>query len=98
MAIPPEVAWIVPVVLPFILGVLVGAAIKKAVKLIVLIIAIVIILVATGILTVTFSSLFSQAMKLLPTLFNLGQAWLNVLPYASVAFLIGVALGFLFSK
>jgi uncharacterized membrane protein (Fun14 family) len=98
MSIPPEVAWIVPIVLPFIIGLLVGAVIKKALKLIVLVVALVIILVATGILSVTFSNLFSAIVKVLPALFGLGQGWLNILPYSSVAFLVGVVLGFLFAK
>jgi hypothetical protein len=33
MSIPPEIAWIIPVVLPLIIGLLVGAIIKKGFKL-----------------------------------------------------------------
>ena len=98
MSIPPEVAWIVPILIPFIIGVLVGAVIKRALKLLVLVVALVIVLVATGILSVTFSGLFNEAMKILPMLYNLGHGWLNVLPYSSVAFLIGLALGLYFAK
>jgi uncharacterized membrane protein (Fun14 family) len=98
MSIPPEVAWIVPVVLPFIIGLLVGAVMKKALRLLILVVALVIVLVATGILSLTFSGLFAAAMNLLPKLYDLGHGWLNVLPYSSVAFLIGLALGFLFAK
>ena len=98
MSVPPEVAWIVPILIPFIIGVLVGAVIKRALKLLVLVVALVIVLVATGILSVTFSGLFKEAMKILPMLYNLGHGWLNVLPYSSVAFLIGVALGLWFTK
>ena len=98
MSIPPEIAWIVPVVLPFILGLLVGAVIKKALKLLVLVVALIIILVATGILSVTFSGLFAEAMKFLPQLYNLGHGWLNVLPYTSIAFIIGLVLGLIFTK
>jgi uncharacterized membrane protein (Fun14 family) len=97
MSIPPEIAWLVPVVLPFIVGLLVGAVIKKALKLLILVVALVIILVATGIISVTFSGLFSEAMKFLPELYNAGHGWLNVLPYSSVAFLIGLALGLWFT-
>jgi uncharacterized membrane protein (Fun14 family) len=98
MSIPPEIAWIIPIVLPFIIGLLVGAVIKKALKLLILVVALVIILVATGILSLTFSGLFAEAMKFLPKLYDVGHGWLNVLPYSSVAFLIGIALGFLFTK
>jgi hypothetical protein len=34
-------------------------------------------------------------MKFLPKLYDIGSGWLNVLPYSSVSFLIGLALGFL---
>jgi hypothetical protein len=46
---------------------------------------------------VTYSGLFAEAMKILPKLYNVGHGWLNVLPYSSVAFLIGLALGLLFT-
>ena len=96
MSIPPEIAWLIPVVLPFIIGLLVGAVIKRALKLLILVVVLVIVLVATGILSLTFSGLFAEAMKFLPKLYDLGHGWLNVLPYSSIAFLIGIALGLLF--
>ena len=97
MSIPPEIAWLIPVVLPFIIGLLVGAIVKKGLKLLIVVVALIIVLVATGILSLTFTSLFDQAMKFLPKLYDVGSGWLNVLPYSSVAFLIGLALGFLFA-
>ena len=97
MSIPPEIAWLIPVVLPFIIGLLVGVVIKKGFKLMIAVVALVIVLVATGVLSVTFSGLFDEAMKFLPKLYDAGAGWLNVLPYSSVTFLIGLALGFLFS-
>jgi uncharacterized membrane protein (Fun14 family) len=98
MSIPPEIAWIIPVVLPFIIGLLVGAVLRKTMKLLILVVALIIILVATGILSITFTGLFAQAMQFLPKLYDVGHGWLNVLPYTSISFLIGVALGFLFAK
>lgn len=97
MSIPPEIAWIIPVVLSFIIGLLVGAIIKKALKILILVVALIIVLVATGILSVTFSDVFSAAMQFLPKLYDVGLGWLNVLPYSSVAFIVGLALGFLFT-
>ena len=97
MSIPPEIAWLIPVVLPFIIGVLVGAIVKKGFKLLIAVVALIIVLVAIGILSWTFTGLFDEAMKILPRLYDVGHGWLNVLPYSSVAFLIGVALGFLFA-
>ncbi|MCJ7767808.1 hypothetical protein MUP79_05420 [Candidatus Bathyarchaeota archaeon] len=97
MSIPPEIAWLVPVVLPLIIGLLVGAIIKKGLKLLVVVAALIIVLVATGILSLTISGLYAAAMQFLPRLYDLGHGWLNVLPYSSVAFLVGLALGLLFA-
>lgn len=95
MSVPPEIAWLIPIVMPFIIGLLVGAIIKKAAKLLVVVVALVIVLIATGVLSLSFSDLYGQAMNFLPKLYDVGSGWLNVLPYSSVAFLVGLALGFL---
>jgi uncharacterized membrane protein (Fun14 family) len=97
MPIPPEIAWLIPVVLPFIIGLLVGVVIKKGLKLLVAVVALIIVLVATGVLSVTLGDLYNQAMNFLPRIYDVGIGWLNVLPYSSAAFLIGAALGFLFA-
>ena len=91
--IPSEIAWIVPVVASFIIGLLVGAIVKKAFNLLVLLIALVVVLVATGALSLTFHDLFDKAMEILPKLYEAGSGWLNVLPYSSVTFLLGLAIG-----
>jgi uncharacterized membrane protein (Fun14 family) len=96
LSIPPEIAWIIPIVLPLIIGFLVGAIIKKGFKLLVLVIVLIIVLIATGVLSLTFSDLFTEAMKLLPQLYDTGVGWLNVLPYSAITFVIGLVLGFLF--
>ena len=93
MSVPPEVAWIVPIAVPFIIGLLVGAAIKRTLKLVMIIAALVIVLVATGALSLTFRDIYDKAMDFLPTLIDLGGGLKDVLPYSSVAFLIGLALG-----
>lgn len=97
MSIPSEIAWIIPIALPFIIGLLVGAVIKKAMKLMILVAALIVVLVVTGILTVTFGGVFAEAMTILPKLYDVGYGWLNVLPYSSIAFVIGIILGFLFA-
>ena len=97
MTIPAEIAWLIPLVLPFIIGLLVGAIIKKGLKLLVLVVALVIILIATGLLSISFTGLYSEAMTILPKLYDLGHGWLNALPYATVTFLVGLALGFVFA-
>lgn len=93
MSVPPEVAWIVPILVPFIIGLLVGAAIKRTLKLVMIITALVIVLVATGALSLTFRDIYDKAMEVLPTLVDLGGGLKDVLPYSSVSFLIGLALG-----
>lgn len=93
MTIPPEIAWIMPVVAPFILGLLVGAIVKKAFSLVLLVVALVVVLVATGALSLTFQDIYEKAMQFLPRLYDAGSGWINVLPYSSAAFLVGLALG-----
>jgi len=93
MAVPPEYAWIVPVIVPFIIGLLVGFIVKRTVKLIFAIVALVIILVATGYVSFAFKDLYDKAMEFLPTVVEMGGGLRNVLPYSSVTFLIGLALG-----
>ncbi len=96
LSIPPELAWIIPIVLPFIIGLLLGAIIKKAFKILILVAALIIVLVFTGVISLSFSDLFSNAMKVLPTIYNAGAAWLNLLPYSSITFIIGLVLGLVF--
>ena len=97
MSIPPELAWIIPVVLPFIIGLLVGAIVKRGFKLLIFVVALIIVLIATGVLSLTFTDLFTEAMKFLPKLYDVGVGLLNVLPYSTITFLIGLVLGLLFS-
>jgi len=97
LSIPPEIAWIIPIVLPLIIGLLVGAIIKKGFKLLMLVIVLIVVLIFTGVLSVSFGDIFTEAMKFLPILYDAGAGWLNVLPYSTITFLIGLVLGFLFS-
>ncbi len=93
MSIPIEVAWLIPLLIPFIIGFLVGAIIKRAFKLLILVAILVVVLVLTGILGLTFTDVFDSAMKVLPLFYDSGVGWLNVLPYSSISFLIGLVLG-----
>lgn len=93
MPIAPEIAWLVPIIVPFIIGLLVGFLIKHTLKLIFIIVALVIVLVVTGILSVGFSDLYDQATNFLPKLSAAGSAVINLLPYSSIAFLIGLGIG-----
>jgi hypothetical protein len=97
MSVAPEIAWLVPVVIPFIIGLLLGAVIKRVLKLLMFVVILVVILVLTGILSVTFSGLLSQAMLFLPKLYDAGRGIINVLPYSSLGFIIGLIIGFIFA-
>ncbi len=85
--------WLIPLVVPFIIGLLVGVIIKKTVKIIFVLVALVIVLVATGALSIGVSDLWSNATELLPKIADQRDVILNVLPYTSAGFLIGLALG-----
>jgi len=93
MSIPPSIAWLVPIIVPFIIGLLVGSLIKHALKLILVIAALVIVLVVTGALSIGFADLYDKAMQFLPKLSETGSAWINILPYSSVAFIGGLVIG-----
>ncbi|MEM2192217.1 MAG: hypothetical protein QXG38_01215 [Candidatus Hadarchaeales archaeon] len=93
MSVPPEIAWLLPVAVPFIIGLLVGAIVKKAVKLLIAIVALVIVLIATGAISLRFQNIYSKAMEFLPKIYESGSAIINIIPYSSAAFLIGLAVG-----
>ncbi|KXA88522.1 hypothetical protein AKJ37_07225 [candidate division MSBL1 archaeon SCGC-AAA259I09] len=78
---------------PFLIGLLVGAIVKKAFSLIILGAVLVIVLIATGAIGLTYGELFNEALDFLPKLWSGAQGWLGILPYSSIGFLIGLALG-----
>jgi len=90
---PPEIAWIIPVIVPLIIGLLVGFIVKHTIKLMFAIAALVILLVFTGLVSITYQDIFDQAMKLLPKIIGTGSGLINVLPYSTITFIIGLALG-----
>jgi len=93
MTVPTELAWIVPVVVPLIIGLLVGFIVKRSTKLVFCIIALVIVLVVTGYVSFAFQDIYEKAMEFLPTIIEMGGGLKNILPYSSIMFLIGLALG-----
>ena len=95
MSIPSEIAWLIPVVVPFIIGLLIGFLIKNTLKIVLVIAALVIVLVLTGALSIGFSDLYDKAMQFLPKISETGSAWVNILPYSSVAFIVGIVIGLL---
>jgi hypothetical protein len=93
MTIPPQFAWIVPVLLPLIIGLLIGLIVKRTVKLIFLFTALIIIFITVGYLSLTFQDIFDRAMDFLPILIEMGGGLMNVLPYSSITFIVGLTLG-----
>ncbi len=93
MSLPNEVAILIPLLLPFIIGLLVGIIVKHGLKLLVAVAALVLVLVATGYLNLTFQDAIDKALLLLPRLINTGQWVLDLLPYSTASFLLGLGLG-----
>ena len=90
---PPEIAWIVPVVVPLIIGVLTGVIMKHTIKLLFTIAALVILLVVFGAISISYQDIFNQALLLFPRLISIGSGFADILPYSSLTFIIGLALG-----
>lgn len=88
-----NVEVILALLIPFIIGLLVGAIIKKAFNLIILGVALVIVLIATGAISLTYKELYNKALTVLPKLWNGAQGWIGILPYSSIGFLLGLAIG-----
>ena len=93
MVTPPEIAWIVPIIIPAIIGLLLGVIVKHSIKLMFSIAALVVLLVLTGFISLTVQDVFDQAMKFLPRIIGTGSGFIDVLPYSSLTFIIGLALG-----
>lgn len=93
MTIPPEIAWLIPIVIPFIIGLLTGAIIKRTVVLIVLVFALVAVLALVGYLSLTVEDLYDRIFHYLPRVANEAQTLKNILPYTSISFIVGLAIG-----
>jgi uncharacterized membrane protein (Fun14 family) len=93
LTISPEIAWIVPVIIPLVIGLVVGLILKHALKLMFAIAALVVLLVAFGAISLTYQDIFAQALKVLPRIIGTGSGFVDVLPYSSLTFLIGLGLG-----
>ena len=62
MSIPPELAWIIPIVVPFVIGLLVGTLNKRSLKLVFVIAALIIVLVVAGFLSTIIQDIYEKAM------------------------------------
>lgn len=90
-----SVTFLVAAIAPFIIGLLVGVIIKSAIKIGVAIAVLILILIGLGIITP------DQVLKPVLSLMQSGSALTSrvneiagYLPYSSLAFLIGLAIGF----
>ncbi len=94
MIIPPEYAWIVPILVPFIIGFLIGAIIKRTIKLAVVILVLIIILGALGYISLpSIQDIIQKASEYLPMIWSEAGGLINILPYSSITFIIGLLLG-----
>jgi uncharacterized membrane protein (Fun14 family) len=94
--IPPEFAWVIPIIVPFIIGLLIGVIVKKTFKLALTVLVLIIILAALGYIAMpSIRELVAAAAKLLPKFQEQLGPLINVLPYSSVTFIIGLILGLL---
>jgi len=91
-----SLGFLVAAILPLILGFIVGLILKSALKIGVALVILVIILILLGIITPSqvlspILSLFRAA----PTIEAEAQRIAGFLPYSSITFIIGLAIGFL---
>lgn len=92
--IPPEYAWIIPIIAPFIIGLIVGVIVKKALKLIIALIVLLIFLAVIGYMQLpSLEEIAKAALVYLPKIWAEASPILNILPYSSLTFLLGLALG-----
>lgn len=88
-----ELGPLLPILAPFIIGFLVGMIIKRGLKLIFPIIALIIVLVVTGAISVGISDIWTNAANAFPNIGGAGNL-INVLPFTSLAFIVGFVIGF----
>lgn len=94
MEISADYAWIIPLVVPLIIGLLLGVILKRTVKLAILLVALIIVLGAVGYTQLpTIHEILAKALTYLPIIRKEAGVLVNILPYSSATFLIGLAIG-----
>ena len=92
--LPEEIAWVLPTIVPFIIGIIVGAIIKRALKLILAIIVLFVVLVAIGYVQLpSTEELMKVALTYLPLIQSEASPLINLIPYTSISFIIGLLIG-----
>ena len=79
--------------IPLVIGLLVGSVVRRTIKLVLGIIGLVGLLSAMGYVSFSVTDLYDKAMEYLPSLITTGQGALDVLPYSSGMFIVGLSLG-----
>ncbi len=86
-------------VLPFIIGFLIGYILKQSLKLLGALVALVLILLLAGYINIEFLQfVFANLLNYGANALEAATAVGAILPFSSMLFIIGVALGFLISK
>jgi len=95
MAVPDITSGsIISLIVAFVLGLLVGFLIKKIVQVGIILLAIVIILLAIGVISPhTVESTLMQLGQTATQAESKVSAYLNLLPYNSIVFIIGLVIG-----
>ncbi|HLI45619.1 MAG TPA: hypothetical protein VKU94_00310 [Geobacterales bacterium] len=89
----------VALVLPFVIGLLVGYILKQSLKLLAAVVVLILILLLAGIIDVNVLKYgFEHVLAYGSAAFDAAKSVASILPYSSVLFIIGVAIGFLLSK
>lgn len=92
--VPEEVAWVLPTVVPFIIGLLVGVIIKRALKLILVVVVLIVVLAAFGYIQLpSVEELMKAALTYLPLIQSEASPFINLIPYTSLSFIIGLLIG-----
>ncbi|MCS7140027.1 MAG: FUN14 domain-containing protein [Candidatus Nezhaarchaeota archaeon] len=94
MSVPPEIAWIIPILVPFFIGLFIGMIIKRALKLALAVIALIMVLIIFGYITIPgIEKIIEKTITFLPKIQSELGPLINVIPYSSATFLIGLVIG-----
>ncbi|MDT7891488.1 MAG: hypothetical protein RQ952_01970 [Thermoproteota archaeon] len=89
----------IALVVPFLLGLLVGYILKQSIKILVAVAIIILILLAIGAINISVLEYgFKHILAYGVSAIEAAKAVAAVLPFSSILFIIGLAIGFLLSK
>lgn len=89
----------IALVVPFVIGLLIGYILKQAVKILAALIVLILILFAIGYIKPgTISYVLNKVFSYGSQAYSAAQSISSIIPYSSILFIIGVAIGFFLSK